>query len=190
MTRDEKLEWLDRWASGYQVFQAKVDNIEAVFGPLRECTFFDAIWNVFQAYTDAVSVIVGDEEGWLDWYACENDMGASGLKARIGPDTEPVIIDSTEKLLRVVMNGKANKTKILAIHSGGDWTDASADYLILPDGVDFCQQKEERDKWYREEYSRSMRRGERPKYISLVDWLKHLGACEPSEELLQIVWND
>lgn len=80
--------------------------------------------------------------------------------------------------------------KITAIHGGGDWYDASAEYLILPEGMDFAQEKAAREKWYREEYCPALRRGEKPEYVSMCDWLRKRGAVEPTEAQLTVVWDD
>lgn len=80
--------------------------------------------------------------------------------------------------------------KITAIHGGGDWYDASADYLILPDGMDFATEKAACEKWYREEYCPALRRGEKPEYVSMVDWLRKRGAVSPTDDQLQVVSDD
>ena len=80
--------------------------------------------------------------------------------------------------------------KITAIHGGGDWYDASADYLILPEGMEFEAEKAAREKWYRDEYLPAMRRGEKPEYVSMVDWLRKRGAVEPADDQLTVVNDD
>jgi len=85
-------------------------------------------------------------------------------------------------------------TKITAIHGGGDWTDASAEYLVIPNGVDVEEEMKKRREWYREEYCPALRalgRGDKhPEYVTLFDWLKRLGATEPSDKQLEIVCDD
>jgi hypothetical protein len=80
--------------------------------------------------------------------------------------------------------------KITAIHGGGDWADASADYLILPDGMDFDAEKQAREKWLEEVYWPLKRAGKHPEYISLVKWLVDRGAVEPTKDQLVIVNDD
>ena len=78
--------------------------------------------------------------------------------------------------------------KITAFHGGGDWSDASADYLVLPDGMDVDAEMATRNKWLREEYRPAMRRGENPEYISILDWLLRRGAVKPTEDQLEVVY--
>jgi len=77
--------------------------------------------------------------------------------------------------------------KITAIHGGGDWSDATANYLVLPEGIDAEKEVEKRRKWYHEEYVPALKRKENPKYIDMMEWLKNLGAREPMKEELEIV---
>ena len=63
-------------------------------------------------------------------------------------------------------------TKITAIHSGGDWYDASAEYIILPAGADI--------QMLYADYYRCQNR----KRITFHDWLlDHGGRCASEDEL-------
>ena len=75
--------------------------------------------------------------------------------------------------------------RLVAIEGGGDWADASVDYLIVPDGVDIEEEKVKRRKWYRDVYCPAYRvfrehchdQTYRPEYSSLAEWLiRHCGA--------------
>ena len=77
--------------------------------------------------------------------------------------------------------------KITAIHGGGDWHDASAEYLILPEGMDYDAEAEAWRKWYRDEYCPSLRAGKPIKFIGTAEWLKKRGAIEPPAEMLEVV---
>lgn len=75
---------------------------------------------------------------------------------------------------------------ITAIHGGGDWHDASADYLVLPSEVNYAAEERNWREWYRATYCPALRRGEHPVYLTLIEWLKQLGAREPTDEELTI----
>lgn len=77
-------------------------------------------------------------------------------------------------------------TKITALHGGGDWADASAQYLVLPDGLDIEAEAAKRNTWYRNEYCPALRSGKSIEYLSLYDWLKRAGARDPLPEELTI----
>lgn len=67
--------------------------------------------------------------------------------------------------------------KITAMMSGGDWCDASVDFIVLNDGIHIEEEKKKRDIWYKEVYSPSWdpkKEGtnkHKLKYLSLIDWL-------------------
>lgn len=84
---------------------------------------------------------------------------------------------------------------ITAIHGGCDWVDASAEYVILPEGMDIVAEKKAYRKWYHEEYCPSFQEGllkrtKMPLYNSFVQWLLKRGAVEPTEDQLKVVWDD
>jgi hypothetical protein len=63
--------------------------LDAAFAPLNKYMsvgnpLSDAVWAIFYVYTEAIEMQVGDAHEWLDWYACENDMGKSGMQASPG----------------------------------------------------------------------------------------------------------
>ena len=99
MTREEKLARINRWVEDHSRMEAQMQALKAVVGMLSGCPLFHAVWDMFDSYTEAVAANVGDTQKWLDWYAWENDMGKKGLGASPNADTEPIVVDSTEKLL-------------------------------------------------------------------------------------------
>ncbi len=76
--------------------------------------------------------------------------------------------------------------KITAIHSGGDWADASAEYLILPDGADIETLYANYHKWYKTVYRPARKRGEQPSYFSFTEWALDHGAREATEDELEV----
>ena len=102
MSREEKLARLNRWVEDHNRMEAQMEALDSVVGPMVESPLFEAVWDMFDSYTEAVAANVGDTQKWLDWYLWENDMGKKGLGASPNADTEPVAVDSTEKLLRAI----------------------------------------------------------------------------------------
>ena len=85
---------------------------------------------------------------------------------------------------------------ITAIHGGGDWADASANYLILPEGMDIEVESEAWRKWYDEEYCPALRAANvardlgsdvvYPEFAGLFDWCIARGARTPTDDELHI----
>ena len=72
--------------------------------------------------------------------------------------------------------------KIIAIHGGDDWFDASANYVILPEGMDIQHEYEKYQDWYKNEYSLSRKL----KYMTFTEWLIKAGARETNNDELEI----
>ncbi len=76
--------------------------------------------------------------------------------------------------------------RIAAILGGGDWTDASVDHLILPDGMDVDAERTQWRAWYNDEYCPQLRAGRKPKYMGLCEWMISHGARLASEDEVEI----
>lgn len=85
------------------------------------------------------------------------------------------------------MKGNKMSKKIWAI-CGGDWYDASVDYLILPDGMCVKEEKKKYGEWYQNMY-RKQQRGA-VTFMRFADWLIKAGATIPSEDVLEEFWYD
>ena len=78
--------------------------------------------------------------------------------------------------------------KITAIHSGGDWADASAEYFVLPEGMDIEKEQQAWHDWYRNIYCISRECGQnKEKFITLSEMLIEHGARLTTDDELEIV---
>lgn len=81
MTRDQKEHHLNTWVTEMQAADAR---IQPVIDALRldgGDPVCDTVWRLQSALTAAYSHLVGDVDGWLSWFACENDFGSRGMEA-------------------------------------------------------------------------------------------------------------
>lgn len=80
-------------------------------------------------------------------------------------------------------------TRLVAIESGGDWTDACVNYLVVPVGVEVGLEHAKWRTWYRDEYVPAYREWERtkaspPRYRCFSEWLvEEAGASEAVDEI-------
>lgn len=75
--------------------------------------------------------------------------------------------------------------KIWAIMDGGDWYDASVDFVILPEGVVW---NEDMMKKYRKWVHALAETQSYNEYKNLHDWLLGQGGRTPTKEELEEVW--
>ena len=73
-------------------------------------------------------------------------------------------------------------TKITAIHGGGDWNDASAEYIILPPGMDIEKEKAARRVWYNTLYITKRDKN----FVTLYEWCLQRGARVPNDDELEV----
>jgi hypothetical protein len=74
--RENTLALLTDWQKHHAAVQKMMDGIKTSIGLDSDGPMFDTVWKLFDAYTGALAVEVGDFDGWLEWYQAENDMGA------------------------------------------------------------------------------------------------------------------
>lgn len=80
--KPQALKLLDQWQDSFMSFTELQTGVEAVFGCGMEAEFYNTIWRGFDRHTLALAAALGDADGWLSWYAHENDFGAKGLSAK------------------------------------------------------------------------------------------------------------
>lgn len=59
--------------------------------------------------------------------------------------------------------------------SGGDWTDASVEHIVLNADIDLREKKAIWDKWYKDEYCPVYDTDKRIEFYTFTEWLLHSG---------------
>ena len=95
-----------------------LDNLNAHYGALQELTGASpeaklpkAIFEAFSDYTAVLSIHLGDDDNFLEWYAWENDNGAKGLKACPGFAQSHRVIDTIEKLAQIIESARSDSCR-------------------------------------------------------------------------------
>jgi len=82
-TRREITAHLHKWAEIYLHARAAWASLEGAIGQQFDSPLHRAVWNTFDAYTDALAELLGDRDGWLDWFCWANEMGAKAGEVTI-----------------------------------------------------------------------------------------------------------
>ena len=128
------------------------------------------------------------------------DMGGSLTCTRCGIIVGTVIEEADAHHIVTCWNAYeetstmiSEKSKITAIHGGGDWYDASVDYLVIPEGTDLDDEFKKYQKWYREIYCGRKNQdaygnaGKRMQYMTFGQWLrKNCNARDVTGDELEI----
>jgi hypothetical protein len=80
---------LARWKETRHSIDVVIESIEEVHGSNVESPLFNAIENSFDAYTEALDLLLGAGD-WLPWYCAENEMGARGHGAGYDGNIKPI----------------------------------------------------------------------------------------------------
>jgi len=97
MDRNEKLKLLREWETKVKAFRQNIGVMSTV---LKE-EAIAPLYELETEYTKAIAALVGDEEGWLDWFSNENDFGDESLPA-ISKCGRNIKVRSIEDLLEFI----------------------------------------------------------------------------------------
>ena len=90
MTRHEKMQALYNWSMAVDAANKLIEPVRSALMLPPESPVNEALDGLIQALTEATAKLVGDKDGWLDWYANENDFGRKGLEAGGALNTKPI----------------------------------------------------------------------------------------------------
>ena len=78
--KTECMAMLQAWEARHKQIDALISSLGAL-APAPESPLIEAIWGLFDDYTRAVAMVVGDASEWMNWFAFENDFGERGHPA-------------------------------------------------------------------------------------------------------------
>lgn len=101
MKTTEIVSHLEAWVAHHRAIEEVYQSLHKMTGAMPDCALLAPVYRLLDAYTEAISDVVGDKEEWLSWYAWDNDMGAKKLEVTI-PGKKPFKADSLTKLARCI----------------------------------------------------------------------------------------
>jgi|GEM_PF-5356939 len=104
MTQDRAriLSHLTAWALLQKQKSNLEDSLHALFGTDHESQALLTINRLWDAHTQAVGQLVGDEEGWLNYYEYDCAMGKQPGSFKKSLTSKPMRISSLKQLARVI----------------------------------------------------------------------------------------
>ena len=99
LKKNEKLEILQKWNDSYHRSEEATDQIRQLFND-PSGILYDAIWDNFKEYTDVISMLLGDEFGFLKWFQLDCDMGKKLMKTE--KNCESKFIKNLDDLLWII----------------------------------------------------------------------------------------
>jgi hypothetical protein len=90
MATDAEWEVFERRLSWLKVHADTMGKAEEAAGLDVEGAIMEAFWRTHGIALDAIAREVGDNDGWVQWFYWDNEMGAMGLEAGLVEDMQPV----------------------------------------------------------------------------------------------------
>ena len=103
MNKKEIVELLSIWQSRYFELDKQLTALRNITKGDTESPLELAIWLTWDAYTTALSQLVGDTGGWLDYYNWECNMGKTPLKVILSDDEDEITLLTLNQLATVIM---------------------------------------------------------------------------------------
>ena len=106
MTRSEVIAILRPWHERTVELQCQWDALRDLTGASTESPLAAAIWDVHDAYTDAIAAQLGYAEDWLSWWHYECNLGRNPKTAYRMLGTKGLRVTSIERLATVICWGR------------------------------------------------------------------------------------
>lgn len=89
------------WADRAKALHIAQDNLSDLMMASPEAPLFKAAWDCFDGYTRNLAEIIGDEDGWLEWYAWECQLGKNPLEMKFA-NGERLMVCGVEDVVDVI----------------------------------------------------------------------------------------
>lgn len=103
MSIDQIVKRLEAWKKRQEELTAQYNALHALTGAMPDSALLRPVFDVWDAYTVAVSELVGDKDEWLQWYELECDMGRKPKEVtNLGGDVT-IRVRTLRQLARVIV---------------------------------------------------------------------------------------
>jgi len=104
MNKKQKLKLLSDWKRFHISSRNQYSELRRIFGSEPENSITDLTCDLLEEYTKLVSEKLGDECGWLEWFAFENDLGKKGFLVTYSDGKNSIRVKTIKDLLKVIEN--------------------------------------------------------------------------------------
>ena len=93
MTQTETHNHIERCLASFKRIETVYESLKRTFDAHRE-------------YLDAVMVLVGDDDKWLEWYIWENGCGKNAFEAKAATWKRPRKIRTVDDLVTIIVDSR------------------------------------------------------------------------------------
>lgn len=106
MTAAEMLPLLQTWKAEHARVTAAYAPLERALQLHPENPIHEAMWTLFDTYTETLSKLLEDECEFLAWFSGDNEMGAAGYRASPGNGHERRAVHTLEDLAQLIVESR------------------------------------------------------------------------------------
>ena len=92
---------VSRWVDTARGVEDQFGLLDKTLPSHPESPFKSAMWGMFDAYTQTLAEILGDQDGWLEWFAWECDFGKAPKEMQFS-DGETLLVVGVSDLLSAI----------------------------------------------------------------------------------------
>ena len=97
MTKQKKIELIDKWIKAGVRMSDAIENVCDVMMIQPESPIHSEPWHLFDAYTNALAEIIGDDESeWLEWFAFECKFGLDAKVMKFANGEELLVVGASD----------------------------------------------------------------------------------------------
>ena len=109
MTAADMLPLLQAWHDAGRELHARVDQLSGIAGHVSDSPLGNAIWTVWNAYSEQLAHRIGDTGDWLAWWEDQTHMGAKPgeVHIRCRGRSVRIQVDSLARLAAIIVETRA-----------------------------------------------------------------------------------
>lgn len=104
LSKAKALKLLSQWQDRHTVLERVFALLGQAVGVTFDNPLADAAWEMFDGYTQALALALGDHEEWLCWYREQNNFGVNKMTAGYDKKLKP--IKNANDLYRLILESR------------------------------------------------------------------------------------
>lgn len=101
MNKEESVQLIEQWVESAKKIEIPLDKMSDIFMASPENELSSSVWLMFDKYTQSLAKLIGDEDGWLDWFAWDCDFGRNA-KEMTFPNGETLLVVGAGDLIDAI----------------------------------------------------------------------------------------
>ena len=97
------------WADRAKALHAAQDALNDMLMASPEAPIFKAAWDVFGGYTEVLADLIGDDDGWLEWFAWECRLGENPMEMSFANGEKLLVVGVADLVDAILSDDDGNR---------------------------------------------------------------------------------